>query len=130
MKLRVVVLGAGFGGLELSSILSEEMGSELDLTLIDKNDSFFFGFSKFDVMFGKKDADAVRIAYRNIVKPGVDFRQETVTSIDPEARRVTTDKGIYDADVLVIARGADYDICHTQGLAEGGIEFFSFAGAE
>jgi sulfide:quinone oxidoreductase len=44
MKLKVVVLGAGFGGLELSSILSEEMGSDLDLTLIDKNDLFSSAF--------------------------------------------------------------------------------------
>jgi sulfide:quinone oxidoreductase len=50
MKLRVVVLGAGFGGLELSSILSEKLGDNLDLILIDKNDSFFFGFSKFDII--------------------------------------------------------------------------------
>ena len=40
MKLRVVVLGAGFGGMELSSILSETIGDSLDLTLIDQNDSF------------------------------------------------------------------------------------------
>ena len=44
MKLKVTVPGAGFGGLELSSILSERMGSKLDLTLIDQNDSFYFGF--------------------------------------------------------------------------------------
>ena len=92
MKTKVVVLGAGFGGLELSSILSDELGQDLDLTLIDKNDSFFFGFSKFDVMFGRKTADAVRIQYRNIVKPGVTFKQETVTAIDPVAKRVTTDR--------------------------------------
>lgn len=130
MKLRVIVLGAGFGGLELSSILSEAIGDNLDLTLIDRNDAFFFGFSKLDVMFGRRTSDSVRIAYRSIVKPGVEFRQETITSIDPEARRVTTDKGTYDADVLVIALGADYDINHTPGLAEGGNEFYSFAGAE
>ncbi|MBX2889481.1 MAG: hypothetical protein KF734_01015 [Saprospiraceae bacterium] len=41
MKLRVVVLGAGFGDLELSTMLSEKMGDRLDLILIDKNDSFF-----------------------------------------------------------------------------------------
>ena len=46
MKLRVVVLGAGFGGLELTTILSEQMGEDLDLTLIDKNDHFIVGFSK------------------------------------------------------------------------------------
>jgi sulfide:quinone oxidoreductase len=130
MKLRVLVLGAGFGGLELSSILSEAIGDHLDLTLIDKNDSFFFGYSKLDVMFGRTTSDAVRIAYSNIVKPGVEFRQETITAIDPETRRVTTDGGTYDADVLVIALGADYAPEGTPGLVEGGYEFYSFAGAE
>ena len=92
MKLRVVVLGAGFGGLEVSAMLSEALPDRLDLTLIDKNDSFFFGFSKLDVMFGRKTAEAVRIAYRNINKPGVRFRQETITAIDPQRRVVTTDQ--------------------------------------
>ena len=130
MKLRVVVLGAGFGGLELSAILSEALGDRLDLTLIDRNDTFFFGYSKLDVMFGRQIPDAVRIPYSNIVKPGVRFRQETITAIDPEARCVTTDKGTYDADVLVIALGADYDPAATPGLIEGGNEYYSFAGAE
>ena len=131
MKLRVVVLGAGFGGLELSTILSEKMGDRLDLTLIDKSDSFFFGFSKFDVMFGHKSSEAVRIFYNNIVKPGVKFIQDIITSIDPVTKTVTTQsRTTYEADVLVIALGADYDIAATPGLAEGGNEFYSFAGAE
>jgi len=130
MNPRIVVLGAGFGGLELSTILSEALGDHLDLTLIDKNDSFFFGFSKLDVMFGHQTPDAVRLSYSNIVKPGVRFRQETITSIDPETRRVTTDNGTYEADVLVVALGADYDLAATPGLSEGGNEFYSFAGAE
>jgi len=130
MKLRIVVLGAGFGGLELSSMLSEQVGDKIDLTLIDKNDSFFFGYSKLDVMFGRKTADAVRIHYRNIVKPGVTFRQETITSIDPENRLVTTDKNTHEADILVVALGAEYDLEATPGLVEGGNEFYSFEGAE
>ena len=130
MKLRVVVLGAGFGGLELSSILSETIGDRLDLTLIDKSDSFYFGFSKLDVMFGHKSSEAVRLYYRNIAKPGVKFRQEIITGIDPVAKRITTNNGTYEADVLVIALGADYDIAATPGLLEGGNEFYSFEGAE
>jgi sulfide:quinone oxidoreductase len=130
MKLRVVVLGAGFGGLELSTILSEALLDRLDLTLIDKSDSFVFGFSKLEVMFGRQEPEAVRLAYRNIVKPGVRFHQETITAIDPETRRVTTDRGMYESDVLVIALGADYDLTATPGLAEGGNEFYSVAGAE
>src|SRR5512140_3394774 len=102
-KLRVLVLGAGFGGLELTSILSDALANDLDLTLIDKNDTFFFGFSKLDVMFGRAKPDAVRIPYRNILKSGVQFCQETITAIDPNARRVTTDRRAYEADVLVLA---------------------------
>jgi sulfide:quinone oxidoreductase len=130
MKLRVVVLGAGFGGLELSTLLSEALGDSLDLTLIDKSDYFVFGFSKLDVMYGRKSPDAVRLAYRNLVKPGVRFIREEVTAIDARARRVTTRSGTYDADILVVALGADYDVAATPGLAEGGNEFYSVAGAE
>jgi sulfide:quinone oxidoreductase len=130
MNKRVVVLGAGFGGLELSTILSEAFGDEIDVALIDKNDAFVFGFSKLDVMFGRTTPDQVRMAYRDIAKPGVRVLRETITAIDPEARRVTTDAGVHEADVLVIALGADYDMDATPGLAEGGNEFYSVAGAE
>ncbi|MFI5185650.1 MAG: NAD(P)/FAD-dependent oxidoreductase [Chitinophagales bacterium] len=130
MKLRVIVLGAGFGGLELSTILSEKLGDRLDLTLIDRNDHFYFGYSKFDVMFGFKSPGAVKLSYNSIVKPGVQFHQEIITSIDPTAKSVTTQSGRYEADVLVIALGANYDMTATPGLSEGGNEFYSFAGAE
>jgi len=130
MKLRVIVLGAGFGGLELSSMLSETIGDNLDLTLIDQNDSFYFGFSKLDVMFGRKSPDAVKISYSSILKPGVQFRKETITSIDPVTRIVATQNRTYEADVLVVALGADYDIRATPGLAECGNEYYSFEGAE
>jgi sulfide:quinone oxidoreductase len=126
----VVVLGAGFGGLEISAILSDALGDQLDLTLIDKSDSFVLGFSKLDVMFGREEPDAVRVAYRSIAKAGVRFRQETITSIDPVSRTVRTEQGAYEADYLVVALGADCDPAATPGLVEGGNEFYSFAGAE
>jgi sulfide:quinone oxidoreductase len=130
MKTRVVVLGAGFGGLELATILSEALGDDIDVTLIDKNDAFVFGYAKLDVMFGRTTPDAVRLAYSDIAKPGVRFLQQTITAIDPEARRVTTNGGVHEADVLVVALGADYDLDATPGLAEGGDEFYSVGGAE
>ena len=127
---RVLILGAGFGGLELSTILSEELGGDVEVTLIDKNDSFVFGFSKLDLMFGQAQPEAVRMAYADIAKPGVRVLRETVTAIDPEARRVSTDAGTHEADTLVVALGADYDFEATPGLLEAGNEFYSVAGAE
>jgi sulfide:quinone oxidoreductase len=127
---RVVVLGAGFGGLELSTMLSETLGEDAGVTLIDKSDAFVFGFSKLDVMFGRSTAEQARMRYADVAKPGVRVLRETIEAIDPESRVVTTDTGTHEADVLVIALGADYDMDATPGLAEGGNEFYSVPGAE
>jgi sulfide:quinone oxidoreductase len=130
MKTRVLVLGAGFGGLELSTMCSEALGDEVEVTLIDKSDAFVFGYAKLDVMFGRARPEAIRLPYAEIVKPGVRFVRETITAIDPEARRVSTKGGTHEADILVVALGADYDMEGTPGLAGGGNEFYSVEGAE
>jgi len=129
-KKHVVILGAGFAGLELATQLSDSLADEVRVTLLDQNDSFSFGFSKLDILLGRKATADVLLHYRDISKDGVEFRQERVTSIDPEERRVTTDEGSYDADVLAVALGADYDIAATPGFEEGGFEYYSIAGAE
>ena len=127
--MRVLVLGAGFGGLELTTRLSDEFGDDADVVLIDQSDGFVFGFSKLDVMFGRALPSAVRHPYRDLVKPGVRFVQSTVRSIDPVAKRVETDAGTFDADILVVALGADLHPDATPGLVEGGHEFYTVAGA-
>jgi sulfide:quinone oxidoreductase len=130
MPTRVLILGAGFGGLELATTLSESLGERVEVTLIDQGEAFVFGYSKLDVMFGRASPEAVRLAYREIAKPGVRVVKETITAIDPENRRVSTDGGEYQGDALVVALGADYDMDATPGLAEGGNEFYSVAGAQ
>lgn len=127
--MRLVVLGAGFGGLELTSRLSEELGEDADTVLVDARDSFVFGFSKLDVMFGRTDAASVRHPYRDLVKPGVRFVQATVTAIDPAAKRVETTAGTFEADILVVCLGADLAPEATPGLLEGGYEFYTEEGA-
>jgi sulfide:quinone oxidoreductase len=130
MEARFLVLGAGFGGLELATILSETLGTDAGVTMIDESDAFVFGYSKLDVMFGRATPEEVRLPYADIDKAGVRFLRETITAIDPGARRVRTNRGSHEADVLVIALGADYDFDATPGLAEGGNEFYSVAGAK
>jgi sulfide:quinone oxidoreductase len=126
---RVLVLGAGFGGLELCTRLSDEVGDRIEIVLIDQADAFVFGFSKLDVMFGRTLPEGVRHPYSEIVKPGVQFVQTTVRSIDPVAKRVETDAGPFDGDILVVALGADLDPGATPGLVEGGHEFYTVGGA-
>src|SRR4051794_32760592 len=81
-------------------------------------------------MLGRQTPDDVRLYYRDFDKDGVEFRQETVTGIDPATRRVTTNAGLYEADFLVVAMGADYDLDATPGLEAGGVQYYTVAGAE
>ena len=71
----------------------------------------------------------MRHPYRDVVKPGVRFVQTTVRSIDPVAKHVETDDGPFDADILVVALGADLHPEATPGLVEGGSEFYTVDGA-
>ena len=130
MKKHVVIVGAGFAGLELATRVSESLRDAVHVTLIDRNDSFYFGFSKLDVLLGRQASTDVLLHYRDIASEGVEFRKATVTAIDPLKRRVITDEGSYDADFLAVALGAEYDLAATPGFQQGGFEYYSLAGAE
>ncbi|PQZ95780.1 flavoprotein reductase [Arthrobacter sp. MYb227] len=129
MSTRVLVLGAGFGGLEVTAGLSERFGSNIEITLIERNEHFVFGFSKLDFMFGKRTKSAIKHGYGTLEKPGVRVVRASIEVIDPVAKRVTTDVGTFEADFLVVALGADLDPSATPGLVESGYEYYSYAGA-
>ena len=123
------MLGAGLGGLELSATLSSALGQDADIIVMDKADGFVFGFSKLDIMFGKRRPAEVFHPYRAIDKPGVRFVQATISSIDPQARRIDTNVGSFSGDIIVVALGADLDPAATPGLVEAGHEFYTTQGA-
>lgn len=127
--MRILILGAGFGGLELAATLSETPGSGADVTLIDRADGFVFGFSKLDVMFGRALPAQVIHPYASLVKPNVRFVQATITSIDPVNRACDTDSGRFEAEIMVVALGADLRPELTPGLIEDGYEFYTVDGA-
>ena len=90
MTKRIVVLGAGFGGMELSTLLSEQIAGDADITLIDKGDV------RVRVLEARRDVPrrephAVRLPYAEFVQPGVDFVRDTVVAIDAERRHVATE---------------------------------------
>ncbi|HVV74922.1 MAG TPA: FAD-dependent oxidoreductase [Mycobacteriales bacterium] len=127
-KLHVIVLGAGFGGLEVAARLSDAAPDRVDVTIIDQSDCFVFGYSKLDVMFGIT-RETWRTYYRDLARPAVTFRQERITAIDPVAKSVETTGGSYSGDVIVAALGAELDVAATPGLTVND-EFYSVAGAE
>jgi hypothetical protein len=92
MRTRVVVLGAGFGGLELTTILSNASGNAIDIVLVDKGDAFVFGFSKLHVMFGRQLPAAVRTSV-----PG---HRQARRTVFPDDRAVDRSDGSADRAIL------------------------------
>ncbi|MFE6921092.1 NAD(P)/FAD-dependent oxidoreductase [Nocardia sp. NPDC057663] len=125
----VMILGAGFGGLELAACLSESLSGEVRVVLVDRAAGFTFGFAKLDILFRDRVPESVLVRYADLALPGVEFRQEQVTSIDPQTRHIVTDTAEYDPDILVVALGAEYDPAATPGFVEDGYEYYSIEGA-
>jgi sulfide:quinone oxidoreductase len=130
MGKKVLILGAGFGGLEAASILRERLDESHSITLVDKNDHFIIGFSKFEVMFGRKSAGQVKSYYKDLAYEGVNFVRDTIEVIDPERKRVETRNHTFDYDFLIVGLGAELAPEAMPGFVEGGYEFYSLGGAE
>ncbi len=128
---KILILGAGFGGLETATGLAEALDDGYEITLVDRNDAFFIGFSKIDVLFGRATAPEVSYRYEYLRADGVRFVRDTITGIDTDGRSVRTTQHALAYDHLVVALGADLDPGAVPGFVEsGGHEFYSMRGAE
>ena len=130
MAQRILILGAGFGGLELATTLSEALGDD-DRRHADRQERRV----RLRLLEARRDVRTNDARRRPAAVPRRRQARRAPAARDRHrdrprgARRVETDGGTYEADVLVVALGADYDVDATPGLAEGGNEFYSVAGA-
>ncbi len=121
---RVIVVGAGFGGLAAARGL---LGEPVDVTLVDANNFHTFQPLLYQVATAGLDSENVAHAIRGIVRPGrrrpgnVDVRMARVTGIDLDAREVRLDDGgVLAYDMLVIAAGAVTHHFDVPGVVEHG----------
>ena len=113
MRPRVVVIGAGFGGLNAVKGLRD---APVDVTLVDANNFHTFQPLLYQVASAGLDVDDVAYPVRGIFRRqrNVSVRMARVTGFDLDARRVVVDRGYpLPYDYLVIAAGAvsaDYGV--------------------
>lgn len=124
--MNILILGAGFGGLEVATSLRAKLDENFKITLIDKKDFFIVGFSKFDLMFGRRASEDVKSYYPELRKQGIDFVQDTVERIDSDNNSVQTTGATFTYDYLVIGLGAELHPEAIPGFKEGGYSFYSF----
>jgi sulfide:quinone oxidoreductase len=128
MSTDVLILGAGFGGLEAATSLKRELGDEVSVTVIDRGESFTVGFSKLDLAFGTGRPIGSG-AYAELADQGIDFVRAEITRIDPDARQVTADGRELSYDYLLVALGARLDNAAIPGFEAHGHEFYTPEGA-
>ncbi len=115
---RVVVVGAGFGGLAVVKGLA---GAPVDVVLVDANNFHTFQPLLYQVATAGLDADDIAHPVRGIVARhrNTDVRLGRVTSIDVDRQRVVLDDGPpLDYDHLVLAAGAVTATYGIPGVAE------------
>ncbi|HET8627865.1 MAG TPA: NAD(P)/FAD-dependent oxidoreductase [Thermomicrobiales bacterium] len=111
---RVVILGAGFGGLTATETLLRALGdTPARLTLVDQNNYHLFTPLLYQIAACGVDPWDTAQPVRAILEGrGVAFRQGTVRGIDLAARRVALDDGALDYDYLVVALGSATNYFH------------------
>lgn len=113
---KVVIIGAGFGGLQVAKRLRNK---PFDVLLIDRNNYHTFQPLLYQVATGGLEPDSIAYPIRKVFRNAhnVHFRMGEVMEVHPEERFLTTSFGDVDYDYLVIATGSKTN-------------FFSFASVE
>ncbi len=103
----VVIVGAGFGGLEATTRLAR---SGVRITLIDRSNHHLFQPLLYQVATATLSPSEIAWPIRRLVRrfKNVTVIMDEVTGIDRSVQRVTTTRDRYDYDALVLATGAHH----------------------
>ncbi len=125
---RIVILGAGFGGLAVAEGLDPLMGTgKVDVTLVDRNPAFNMGFSMHWVLVGRRRPEEGERRYASLATRNVRFVLDEVSGIDTTDRIVHLKSRPLPYDRLVLALGAELVPETVPGLAEGAYNLCSLA---
>ena len=103
---RVVIIGAGFGGLALAREIAKR--EDLQVVIIDRNNYHQFQPLFYQVAMAGIEPSSISFPLRKVFqsKKNVHIRITEVHSVNPERKSVQTDLGEITYDYLVIATGA------------------------
>lgn len=118
---RILILGAGFGGLTAANILRRELPPKHQIMVMDKKDYFLMGSVNLWILAGHRKLDDSKIPLTNLNNKGINFLHDSITHIDFHKKSIKTklhEKIEYD--YLIIALGVDFAIERIRGFTENG----------
>lgn len=119
-KPKVVILGAGYGGLMTAVSLQKALGvNEAEITLINKNEYHYETTWLHEASAGTLHHDRARYNITDVIdRTKVNFVKGTVITINREEKRVVLEEGEYAYDYLVVSLGGESETFGIKGLKE------------
>ena len=117
---KVLVLGAGYAGLQTITKLQKQISAdEAEVTLINKNDYHYEATWLHEASAGTISYEDLLYPVKSVVnKDKVNFVKAEVTKIDRNAKKVETDAGIFDYDILVVSLGFETETFGIKGMKD------------
>ena len=105
--MKVVIIGGGFAGLNLSKKLAGN--TQIEVTLVDKNNYHFFPPLLYQVATAFIEPSNISYPFRRMFqhKHNLRYYMGSLVKINAETNTIETDSGTLDYDYLVLAMGAE-----------------------
>lgn len=116
---QIVIVGSNFAGYTAALELYDKLGSDHDITVIDRKHNFLFMPSLIWYPFGLRTEEDISHDVRPAYEArGIHFIEDEATYFDLDKQQVTTKNDIIDYDYLVVATGARADYDYIPGVRE------------
>jgi NADH dehydrogenase len=113
---RVLIVGAGFGGINAAHALGNK---GVDVLILDRNNYHGFWPLLYQVATAALEPESIAYPVRAIFRrfKNVDFQLDNVRRVDFDLRRVYADSSVYDYDYLILAAGSTNNYFGNDSLA-------------
>ena len=118
-KIKIVIIGGGFGGVYTARNLYKLFGNKADITIINKLNYFLFTPLLHEVATGGLTPQSIIESLREIFRnTNIKSIEDTVNEINRENKTVKTDNAVYPYDYLVVSAGAETNYFNIPGAQE------------
>jgi NADH dehydrogenase len=125
---KIVILGAGYAGVEAAKVLNKKFkkDNKVEITLINSNPYHTLLTELHEIAGQRTEKESVMVDLYSIFKATkVNVVRDTVSSIDYKAQVLTSEKGSYKYDYLVLGCGAEPAFFGVEGVQENAFTIWS-----
>jgi sulfide:quinone oxidoreductase len=125
MGKRILILGAGFGGLAAATELRKGLGQDHRVIIVDRKKSFMMGLVKIWILEGSRQLEESQTPLDGLKAKGIEYLNDEVIRIDTTSNRVeANDHGWIEYDYLIVALGAELVPDRIAGFTKRGYNLY------